>query len=79
MTGIVSFYNRLRGFGFAIPDDRSQSDVFIHVKSLPSNHRYVNEGDKISYELGAVSKGRPEARKIQIIQEAAASVSGGAK
>jgi len=79
MTGIVSFYNRLRGFGFAIPDDRSQSDVFIHVKSLPSNHRYLNEGDKISYEIGAVSKGRPEALKIQIIEEAATSSIGGSR
>ena len=79
MTGIVSFYNRIRGFGFAVPDERSLSDVFVHAKNLPSDHRYLNVGDRISYELGAVSKGRPEAVKIQIIQEADASVSGGAK
>jgi cold shock CspA family protein len=76
MIGTVSFYNRLRGWGFVIPDDRSQSDAFIHVKNLPPDHRYLNEGDRISYEPGAMCKGRPEARKIEIIEVAAVPTAG---
>lgn len=72
MLGTVSFFKRSRGWGFAIPDDRTQPDVFVHVKNLPPDHRYLNEGDRISYEPGAMSKGRPEALKIQIIAESAA-------
>ena len=79
MTGLVSFYDRLRGYGFAVPDDRKQSDVFIHAKNLLRDHRYLNDGDRISYELGPITRGRPEALKVQIIQEAAASSGDGAR
>jgi cold shock CspA family protein len=72
MLGTVSFYKRSRGWGFAIPDDRTQSDVFVHAKNLPLDHRYLNEGDRISFEPGPVSQGRPEALNIQIIEESAA-------
>ena len=68
MTGVVSFYNRQRGWGFAIPDDKS-SDLFLHASNLPFNHRYLTEGDRISFEIGE-SRGKPLAINIQIIEEA---------
>ncbi len=71
MTGNVSFYNRLAGWGFAVPDDTTQPDAFIHAKNLPTAHRFVNVGDKISYEPCGMSQGRTLALKIQIIQETA--------
>ena len=69
MLGTVSFYNRKRGWGFAIPDDLS-SDLFLHASQLPIKHRYLNEGDRISFEVGE-ERGKPIARNIQIIEEAA--------
>jgi len=76
MLGTVSFYNRARGWGFCVPDDRTQPDAFVHVKHLPLDHRFLNEGDRISFEPGSVCKGRPEALKIQIIDEASTGASG---
>jgi CspA family cold shock protein len=71
MLGVVSFYNRKRGWGFAIPDDNS-SDLFLHASNLPENHRYLTEGDRISFQVGE-RNGRPLAVNIQIIKEAAVS------
>lgn len=70
MLGTVSFYNRKRGWGFVLPDDTSQCDAFLHVNNLPQNHRFLNEGDRISYDPGEIRKGRPQARNIKIIEEA---------
>lgn len=74
MLGVVSFYNRQRGWGFAIPDDNS-SDLFLHASNLPEKHRYLTEGDRISFEIGE-RNGRPLALNIQIIKEAAAPSAG---
>jgi cold shock CspA family protein len=66
----VSFFNRLRGFGFAIPTDLSQPDCFIHVKNLPEDHQFVCVGDLIEYEAAPGIKGRAEALNIRIIESA---------
>lgn len=71
MLGVVSFYNRKRGWGFAVPCDNS-SDLFLHASNLPEKHRYLTEGDRISFEVGE-RNGRPLAVNIQIIEEAAPS------
>ena len=67
MLGTVSFYNRLKGWGFCVPDDLSP-DLFIHVSNLPSNHKYLNDGDRIEFQIGE-SRGKPLAVNIQIIEE----------
>ena len=74
MLGIVSFYNRKRGWGFAIPADNS-NDLFLHASQLPLDHRYLIEGDEISFEIGE-RNGRPLALNIRIIKDAAASSTG---
>jgi cold shock protein len=71
MLGVVSFYNRKRGWGFAIPDDGG-SDLFLHASQLPFRRRYLNEGDRISFEVGE-RNGRPLAINIQIIEDSATS------
>ena len=70
MQARVSFFNRLRGFGFGIPIDPSQPDCFIHVKNLPENHLYVCVGDLIEYDPAAGIKGRTEALNIRILESA---------
>jgi helicase MOV-10 len=68
MLGTISFYNRFRGWGFAVPDG-SGPDFFVHASNLPANHKYLNLGDRISFEVGE-ARGKPLAIKIQIIEEA---------
>ncbi len=70
MTGTISFYNRFKGWGFCVPDVTGP-DFFIHVSSLPANHKFLNEGDRISFDVGE-ARGKPLATNIQIITESAA-------
>ena len=77
MQGRVLRFDRKSGWGFALPDDLS-SDVFLHRRNLPDNHRFLNEGDRISYDLG-LRDGKPIALNIQIVAEAPRPVVDGAR
>jgi len=63
-TGIVSFYNVTKGFGF-IRISGTQNDVFFHMKELLEP---VKENNKVSFELGKGPKGL-FAFNIQVLRE----------
>lgn len=50
MLGAVKWYNKLKGFGFIVPDGGGK-DVYVHVSAL-GRVRMVNlkEGDRVSFE-----------------------------
>jgi cold shock protein len=50
VTGIVKFYNDMRGFGFIQPDDGGK-DVFVHATALErAGMRDLREGQKVSFD-----------------------------
>lgn len=62
--GVVSFYNKSKGFGF-IRDIESGQRVFFHVNSLLEA---INENDKVIYEITKGPKG-PSAMKVRMFKE----------
>ena len=49
-TGIVKWYNDMKGFGFIQPDDGSK-DVFVHATALErAGMRGLAEGQKVSFD-----------------------------
>lgn len=52
-TGIVSFFNDAKGFGF-IKDSQTQESVFIHINQLSGP---LKENDKVSFEVQMGPKG----------------------
>jgi CspA family cold shock protein len=76
MTGTISFYNRVRGYGFAVPDDES-NDIFVHCANLV-DCRHLRPNDRISYDVGEYS-GRPVAINVKLIEVAALPTDGGAQ
>ena len=52
-TGIVTFFNDAKGFGF-IKDLQTQESVFIHVNQLTEA---IKENDKVSFEVEMGAKG----------------------
>ena len=49
-TGIVKFYNDMKGFGFIQPDDGGK-DVFVHATALErAGMRGLAEGQKVSFD-----------------------------
>lgn len=62
----VVFFNRQRGWGFAMPDSGLENDVFLHVSNLPADRRFLFDGERICYELGE-HDGKPLALNIRIV------------
>ena len=59
-TGIVTFFNDEKGFGF-IKDLKTQESVFIHISQLSEP---IKENDKVSFEVEMGAKG-PTATKVK--------------
>jgi len=66
-TGTVKWFNGQKGYGFIQPDDGSK-DVFVHVSAVErAGLSYLNEGQKVSFELKADSKtGKTSADNLQV-------------
>jgi cold shock CspA family protein len=51
--GVVSFFNKSKGYGF-IKDLDSQDSIFVHINGLEES---VDEGDKVTFETEMGPKG----------------------
>jgi CspA family cold shock protein len=61
--GTVKRFNREKGYGFIIPDEGGE-DLFVHYSSIEgSGFRSLEEGEKVSYEVGQGRKG-PQAQNV---------------
>ena len=52
-TGVVTFFNTAKGYGF-ITDLKSQESVFVHVNQLKES---IQERDKVTFEVEMGPKG----------------------
>jgi cold shock CspA family protein len=68
-TGIVSFFNDSKGYGF-IKDQQSQESIFVHANGLAGGP--IKEGDRVSFEVEMGQKG-PTAVRVKAAAAPAAS------
>ena len=61
-TGIVSFFNDSKGYGF-IKDQQSQESIFVHANGLAGGP--IKEGDRVNFEVEMGQKG-PTAVRVKI-------------
>ncbi|MCJ2534400.1 MAG: cold shock domain-containing protein [Candidatus Thermoplasmatota archaeon] len=61
MEGTVKWYNPRKGYGFISGEDGK--DVFVHRSSIPEG-TYLNEGDKVDYQLEDSERG-PQATNVK--------------
>ena len=65
LTGKIKWYNGKKGYGFIERDDK-EKDAFIHASAVKSaGLRYLNEGDKLEFELSEDSGKGPSAINIK--------------
>ena len=56
-TGTVKWFNKIKGFGFIVPDE-GDKDVFVHITAvLESGLQELTEGQKVSFESVEEPKG----------------------
>ena len=65
MQGKVKWFDGDRGFGFIVPDDGGK-DLFVHHSAIKGvdGFRTLEEGQKVSFEIGEGKKG-PCAANVQ--------------
>ena len=65
-TGTVKWFNAQKGYGFIQPDDGAK-DVFVHISAVEqAGIGYLNEGQKISYEIEAGRNGKTSAVALKV-------------
>ncbi|MBB1073203.1 cold-shock protein [Rhodoferax sp. 4810] len=56
-TGIVKWFNNVKGYGFVKPDDQD-ADVFVHFSSIHmEGYKTLREGQKVEFEITQGPKG----------------------
>lgn len=64
-TGTVKFFNQEKGFGFITPDDGG-TDVFVHATALLQAGGSLQDGQKVSYDVGLDRKtGKSRAENVR--------------
>ena len=61
MKGTIKWYNSRKGYGFIQGED--EKEVFVHRSAIP-NGTYLNEGDKVDYEIEDTERG-PSAKDVK--------------
>ena len=57
-TGIVRFYDAVKGFGFIQPDDGA-NDVLVHISALrQAGLDKLSEQQKVSFDVRKVNNGK---------------------
>lgn len=66
MTGLVTWFNSEKGFGFITPADGSK-DVFVHFSAIQSSdYKTLDEGQKVEFSIENGAKGPAAANVIAL-------------
>jgi CspA family cold shock protein len=64
-TGVVKWFNPVKGYGFIQPDDGSK-DVFVHVSAVErSGIGNLREGQRLSFDLEQGQQGKTSAVNLK--------------
>jgi CspA family cold shock protein len=68
-SGVVKWFNPMKGFGFIQPD-QGGADAFVHISALErAGLTTLNEGQRVTYDL-ATEKGKTSAVNLKLAQAA---------
>jgi len=63
-SGIVKWFNRLKGYGFIYPD-KGEQEVFVHYSAIEGEgYRNLYEGEKVDFDQVDKGKG-PQAQNVR--------------
>jgi CspA family cold shock protein len=75
MRGTVKFYNVQKGFGFIIPDESGQGDVFVHKSSVQwAGLPGLEKGQRLEFEImPSLSNSKLRASNLKLLEEGKAA------
>lgn len=57
-VGKVKWFDRKKGFGFIVPDNSGQDDIFVHFTSIMGDgFKSLNQGEEVQYDVVTGPKG----------------------
>jgi cold shock CspA family protein len=70
MFGTVTAFDRIRGYGFVVPDDLNLPDFFVIPKFIvgDKHHRFLMPGWRVEFDPLDVD-GKPQAHNVKIISK----------
>lgn len=67
-SGVVKFFNAMKGFGFIQRDD-GQPDAFVHISAVErAGMPTLNEGDRLEFDIEVDRRGKFAAVNLQPVQ-----------
>ncbi len=64
-TGIVRFFDTIKGFGFIRPDDGAK-DVFVHISAVQqAGLDKLSDNQKVSFDVQKGNNGKPFAVNLK--------------
>jgi cold shock CspA family protein len=69
MFGTVSKYDRMKAFGFILPDDATLPDFFVCPKFIDAtrHHRFLVVGQRVEFDPVDIDTDRPAAHNIRVV------------
>jgi cold shock protein len=63
-TGVVSWFNDGRGFGFISRDD-VREDIFVHFSALQGDgYKSLTQGERVEFDVALGRDRRPQAENV---------------
>ena len=72
LTGKVKWFNKDKGYGFIVPDDKT-NDVFVHINNLSKSSPAIDslyENDLVKYNVEVGRNDKISAVNIEVVESA---------